>query len=449
MSETIKRFEGLEIVGVEVQPVPVIVEAVPVEAIPVGVNPEVFKVREGVQTAHLNEQGEMVTRHGQKSDSDIHSISESHANKLINLPAFAEKVAEKAIGKRDVLIHETALTIGEGFTWNEMSLLPRAVQALSVFLDMKTGILEWLLANGYPDYAVNVANDKLSERLEIVREKRLQKTRGRTVSENFLMRIRPELGSDVVRHIASEHYGVLDNVEVLDLLMSVLPEPEKVKLVHVKVNGDKIGASGLFPDMWKPEEGRDSNWGVGMHFRNSEVGDGCANFSPFVYSSMCENGLIYDEATSSIRLNKKHLGNMDISEQLNEVISITLSRGWNIVEQLELSKQVIIPETLVPAMILHLAERHDLTKDQASAWWNGYQVEGGESANALINGLTRAAHESFSGEVQTDMESLAGRLLTNSLTANLVSMEKHWARPIAGANSVDPKDIEKLVYVRS
>jgi hypothetical protein len=108
-----------------------------------------------------------------------------------------------------------------------------------------------------------------------------------------------------------------------------------------------------------------------------------------------------------------------------------------------------IPTKEAVKTIVSLGRSNNLTKGQIVNWIKGYSVEQdtlGDTAFTVINGLTRAAQE-YDGDSRFKMESLAGEIMTPSLTANEEELRKRWNSIYSASELVRPNILEQYVSI--
>jgi hypothetical protein len=288
---------------------------------------------------------------------------------------------------------------------------------------------------------------------ELDRRETLWNNKGKE-KRTFNVRIRhDDEGNDVVRAIVSERYGVIDNHEAMEMVSNALPSLNDALASHLFNDGDDIFGNILLPDYMKSEP--DSDYGVGIAFRNSEIRNSTFKISPFLFRAICLNGMIWGRRNSEISINQKHLGTIDkdnIRLQVREAVILALSEGNDILTLMNLTKQVKVKN--VHQVIAKVARDNKMTIEQGRAWSQGYletlQEPSGdiahETAFGLVNGLTRGA-QAFSGVLREQMETTASIILAPAIDADLKAIQKRWGTLSDSANALPENIVAKYQMV--
>jgi hypothetical protein len=210
----------------------------------------------------------------------------------------------------------------------------------------------------------------------------------------------------------------------------------------------------LLPDNIKSEP--DSDYGVGIAFRNSEVRNSTFKVSPFLFRAICLNGMIWGRQDSSIKVNQRHMGNIDkqeLREEVRRAIVVALSQGNDLLTLLGHSKHVEVnnPEQV----IAQLSRDNKMTIAQGKLWHKGYleslQEASGHShdrtAFGIVNGLTRSAQQ-YTGSTREQMETIASAILAPAIDADLQAISKRWGLISERAKSLDDDTVLQYAYIR-
>lgn len=249
---------------------------------------------------------------------------------------------------------------------------------------------------------------------------------------------------------------MLDNLDALEFIADALPSGSNLNdalASHFFNNGDDIQGNILLPDYIKEQP--DSDYGVGISFRNSEIRNGAFKISPFLFRAICLNGMIWGRRNSEISINQKHLGTIDkdnIRLQVREAVILALSEGNDILTLMNLTKQVKVKN--VHQVIAKVARDNKMTIEQGRAWSQGYletlQEPSGdiahETAFGLVNGLTRGA-QAFSGVLREQMETTASIILAPAIDADLKAIQKRWGTLSDSANALPENIVAKYQMV--
>ena len=261
-----------------------------------------------------------------------------------------------------------------------------------------------------------------------------------------------------VRAIRSRGFTIIDNDAVMALVMNAIPkEAHKHTLAsHVVHDGDNIVMNILPPDYVKRRE--DSEYGVGIAVKNSEVGESPLTVEPFLFRAICYNGMIWGrrDATEA-NVTQRHSGMVnwtELQEKINRAVLAALTEGQSLLTQMDLAKQVQVHD--LEKLVVYLSETNGLNRTVGRAWWNGYQetlqnegtkaeVEG--NFFGLVQGLTLAA-QGFTGFTRNGIERTAGQILAEELTDGIERMRDRVARAEQFADRRTGAQVDHYLYGR-
>jgi hypothetical protein len=310
-------------------------------------------------------------------------------------------------------------------------------------------MISFLDERGYGDQLVKFVNDELSRRESEWNNK------GKDARE-FRVRLRhDDEGNNVARAVVSERYGVIDNAQAMEILVNSLPSSNDLKDIlasHVSNDGDDMYGNLLLPDMMKSQP--DSDYGVGIAFRNSEIRNATFKVSPFLFRAICLNGMIWGRQNSEIKVNQRHMGKIDLKElqvQVNRAVAVALSQGNDLLTLLGHSKQVEVRN--VEQTIAQLSRDNKMTMMQGKLWHKGYleslhEVAGHQhekTAFGIVNGLTRSAQE-YTGSTREAMETLASSILSPAIDSDLQAISKRWGLISERAKALDEDTVRNYVF---
>jgi hypothetical protein len=401
----------------------------------------------GDRRAYKGEDGTWVNAIGLESTEDHRHVSRIWQDKCIPFRDFVKDQREESNRKmdevrwiRDLEVRKGDLTTGEG-------LSDTARAHLCGFL----GIPPLYLRRLWTDKSTTEERVKLADH----NINTLLQEEGENGNREVYLRMR-ELGEDeegekkkICRAVVSMKYGFLDNVEIAEMLWDALPSGRESALAsHLWDSGDKVIGNILLPDRMKSYP--DSDYGVGIHFANSEDKSRLFVVRPFLFRAICLNGCIWGKRDMKTQLlssiHKKHLGEIDtkqLAELIKQVVQVALSEGEQLYRLMDISREIEVQSP--QGVIAHVtsSNTNSLTKAEGKAWWEGYQVEPDGNAFGIINGLTRAAQE-YTGEKRDEMETLAGSMLSPNLYANKGRVESSWDLWNKNANYMIENDEEKV-----
>jgi hypothetical protein len=410
-----------------------------------------LQVREG-STAKQDDNGNWFNAIGLQSTETHKHVAKIWQDKCVSLESFYSTLKAQNDNKVDVVKPESAIRLKDASTLLDGTPLTKSgMNSLRLFTDIPSSMISFMDERGYNDELVKFVNDELNRREQDWSNK------GKD-SREFRVRTRhDDDGNTVARAIVSERYGVIDNLEAMEMIIDALPTKDAIKdalASHLHNDGDDMFGNLLLPDNIKSEP--DSDYGVGIAFRNSEVRNSTFKVSPFLFRAICLNGMIWGRQDSSIKVNQRHMGNIDKQELRQEVrraIVVALSQGNDLLTLLGHSKHVEVknPEQV----IAQLSRDNKMTISQGKLWHKGYleslQEASGHShdrtAFGIVNGLTRSAQQ-YTGSTREQMETIASAILAPAIDADLQAISKRWGLISERAKSLDDDTVLQYAYIR-
>jgi len=410
-----------------------------------------LQVREG-STAKQDDNGNWFNAIGLQSTETHKHVAKIWQDKCVSLESFYSTLKAQDANKVDVVKPESAIRLKDASTLLDGTPLTKSgMNSLRLFTDIPSSMISFMDDRGYSDELVKFVNDELNRREQDWSNK------GKD-SREFRVRTRhDDNGNTVARAIVSERYGVIDNLEAMEMIIDALPTKDALKdalASHLHNDGDDMFGNLLLPDNIKSEP--DSDYGVGIAFRNSEVRNSTFKVSPFLFRAICLNGMIWGRQDSSIKVNQRHMGNIDKQELRQEVrraIVVALSQGNDLLTLLGHSKHVEVknPEQV----IAQLSRDNKMTISQGKLWHKGYleslQEASGHShdrtAFGIVNGLTRSAQQ-YTGSTREQMETIASAILAPAIDADLQAISKRWGLISERAKSLDDDTVLQYAYIR-
>ena len=406
-----------------------------------------LQVKEGA-SAQQDSNGTWFNAIGLQSTESHRHVAKKWQDKCSPFADFVETVKEQSGSKYDLVVPESNVRLKDSNTLtNDMNLTKSGLNSLCSFTEIPPSMISFLDERGYNDELTRFVNSEL-----ILREQ-MWSNDGKD-SRKFRIRVRKnDDGVDNVRAVVSGRYGVIDNHEALEMISNALPSICDALASHISNDGDDIFGNVLLPDYMKSEP--DSDYGVGIAFRNSEIKNSTFKVSPFLFRAICLNGMIWGRENSKNQINQKHLGNInraELQEQVTSTVMEALSQGNDLLTLLGYSKQVKVERPL--QVIAQLSINESLTIEQGRAWHKGYleslNEESGDlherSAFGVINGLTRSAQE-YKGAMRENMETIASKILAPAIDSDLQAISKRWGRLSDNANQLKENIVQKYSYV--
>lgn len=410
-------------------------------------NAQSLQPREGA-TATQDANGTWFNAIGLQSTSTHRHVAKVWQDKCTPFSDFIETVKSQSTNKVDVVKPESEIRLKDVDTLVDGTpLTDSGMNSLRVFADMPSSIISFLKEREYNDDLVKYMNTELDRRETQWNNKGKEK-------RTFNVRIRHDgEGNNVVRAIVSERYGVIDNSEAMEMVANALPSLNDALASHLFNDGDDIYGNILLPDYMKSEP--DSDYGVGIAFKNSEIRNSTFKISPFLFRAICLNGMIWGRMNSEISVNQKHMGKIDLGDlqlQVTQAIKVALTQGNDMLTLLGYAKQVKVTNPV--AVIAQLARDEKMTIEQGKLWHKGYLDSLHErhgdvhekSAFGIINGLTRSAQD-YTGASREEMETLASKILAPSIDSSLQEISKRWGLIDARANQLEEKTSRQYQFV--
>ena len=398
--------------------------------------------------AKQDENGNWVNAIGLQSTATHRHVAKIWQDKCTPLADFIDVVKAQAPFKSDVNKSESTIRLKDAETLMDGTPLNESgMNSLRMFTDIPSSMVSFLQEREYNDDLVKYVNAELDRREEEWNSKGKE-------PRSFLVRTRKDdEGNDVIRAIVSERYGVIDNHEAMEIIANSLPSLDDALTSHFFNNGDDIYGNILLPDHMKSEP--DSDYGVGIAFKNSEIRNSTFRISPFLFRAICLNGCIWGRQNSNINVNQKHFGKIDLVElqqQVRFAIQVALTEGNDMLTLMGHAKKVKVENPL--ATIAMLARDNKMTVAQGKMWHKGYldslQESHGDvhdkTAFGIINGLTRSAQD-YSGATREQMETTAGLILAPAINSSLQEISKRWGMIDERAKQMEDKTINQYAFV--
>lgn len=436
MSDTPKSFLELDDAPVKVEPNK-----------SVFTNVSSLQVKEG-STAKQDSNGNWFNAIGLQSSASHRHVAKVWQDKCTSFADFVSTVKEQSKHKEDIVKKESEIRLLDANTLLDGTPLTKSgLNSLRGFTDIPSSMVSFLQEREYDEELVKFLNKELDRR---------ETTWNHSGKEprDFRVRVRhDDEGNDVIRAIVSERYGVIDNSEAMDMVVNALPSLKDALASHIFNDGDDIYGNVLLPDYMKSEP--DSDYGVGIAFRNSEIRNSTFKISPFLFRAICLNGMIWGRQNSEITVNQRHMGKIDLNElqeQVNIAVKVALTQGNDLLTLMSLSKQVKVENPL--ATIALLARDQKMTIEQGKLWHKGYldslhEANGHVHENTafgIVNGLTRASQD-YKGSMREQMETTASFILAPSIDSDLQAISKRWGMISERAKAEKEKTINQYAYV--
>lgn len=402
-------------------------------------------------TAKQDANGNWINAIGLQSTASHRHVAKIWQDQCIALPEFIKTVETLAESKRDIEKPESEIRLKDMETLVDGTKISQSgINNLRMFNGMPSTMVSYMEERGYHDELVRFMNDALYQREQEWKHKGKE-------PRDFRCRLRTnEAGDEYIRAVVSERYGVIDNAQVMDILRNSLPSNiDEALASHIDHDGDDMFGNILLPDYMKSEP--DSDYGVGIAFKNSEIRNAAFSVSPFLFRAICLNGMIWGRSNSEIKINQRHMGNIDmveLQEQVRHAIAVALTQGNDLLTLMGHSKKVKVNNVLPTIVQLARDSQDNFTIEQTKAWHKGYldslHERNGDvhenSAFGVVNGLTRAA-QNYSGQTREKMEKYASFILSPSIDSDLQTISKRWGQVSDRANNLTEKVLNQYQFV--
>lgn len=280
--------------------------------------------------------------------------------------------------------------------------------------------------------------------------------------EDYYTRYRTTpVGETLCRAVFKQRWlNLLDNFEVLDILRESFPAAHRngegwgnALASHIQEDFDSMTGNLIFPDYMKQQP--DSEYGVGIAFRNSEVTEGGGmEISAFLFRAICLNGCIWSRRNSAIRVieeGKESIDYRSLKAKIQQVVDIALSEGHDLLTRMGYTYEIPVPSP--EKVIAFLAREHALTQEQSRTWYHGYQTETirdgapfKQTAFGVVQGLTRAA-QCWQGDSRQRLEGLASALVAKSLTDDIDAIARRWGKWNEDASTIKEETVRTYCLV--
>jgi hypothetical protein len=222
----------------------------------------------------------------------------------------------------------------------------------------------------------------------------------------FKLRLRGE----TIRAFVSESFAAIDNLWGMELLAGILPG---ARVSHFRYDGDSMSGLMLIPDTIRTE--KDSDYGGGIHFKNSEIGKARLVTRPSVFRAICMNGCIWGEMTTEALVQKRHRGTVDLKDIADAVyasIQKTIPVTSKCIDQMLATHEIDLEDKITCIKIMARVGK-GISQDARRQWVGGWIEEGQEtSAFGVVQGLTRAGRDRKSADEAMHLELTAGDLVS-------------------------------------
>ena len=255
-------------------------------------------------------------------------------------------------------------------------------------------------------------------------------------------------GNQLCRALFSDRYAAVDANVLVAMVANALTasEREQARVHRLSYDGDELLCNLVWPGCDRQVGGE--SYQVGIAIQTSEIGTLRMQVQPWIGRLVCANGLIVCTPTGQA-VSKRHVGKIDLNQLAADIrvtVGSALAQADRALVQFLAGRKVKLADS--DRIIIQLGRDHRLTTEQTKRWLRGHETTlseptvGEVSAFSIINGLTRSAQESEMASERTQLESLAGRLVSGRFDALYPEIEAEWRRVETRASMLSDEVLE-------
>ena len=209
--------------------------------------------------------------------------------------------------------------------------------------------------------------------------------------------------SDKLRAVFTDRYTAIDHMEILSRMMEYGFSPE----IEVHYSLDQNILVLKVPDFTRQFGFNGDNIVPGISIANSEVGILAFSIEAYFYRLVCSNGLI---SRTSVASRFKHISRKAL-EEFPQILRQVVYESERSQGRFEISSRSPIDDPL--STIGSFNRQFNITKREAQAVEQAWQIEQGLTMFNVINAYTRAAQDnSLSVEEAHKLERIGGLILS-------------------------------------
>lgn len=239
-----------------------------------------------------------------------------------------------------------------------------------------------------------------------------------------------------VRAFLSNRYRPRDNWDLLDgAILPVLREfPGTVEFKSCDLTETRLYVKIVLPDLEKPVTPKPGDViRGGVIFQNSEVGVGKTLVAPFTDRLICTNGMVHTEYGQG----QRHVGRRIVSDEGEEAWDLYSDETLKLDDEAFYAKvkdtlRGVLNESVFDRIVADMrdleeikiagdpvatveviAKRHGFTEGEQGSMLAALIDEGNRSAWGYVNAITRTARDLDNADRQTELETLAGSLVSD------------------------------------
>jgi len=368
------------------------------------------------QTMQVLQSGNTPATHN--PDGDFRNISNAVYDKTISFDEAIERLTKGRAETEDVQLPLDAVTFEQdkstllvNLDGNKVKPTKWALTQISNKLGVPAKIVTSLAEGDEEDVEVVTKILTNGKRHVLEEDKPVEGEEGEEEpKDKWLFRTRKD---NSLRAALSSRYLKLDNLFFLESLKNILPQGRI--LGYNKCDGsDTVYGNILIPDSLRAE--KDSNYGGGSFFANSEIGVKSAQLSPFLYRSICTNSMIMGKV-KGVAFARKHLGTKIDHDKLFQNLVDCVNKQIPLVSDhidTMLNTRSLLWSDSSKKLLAQAVIDLGLTKKQGAMLLEAYEVEPELSCFGLINAITRASQK-MPSETWASCNEYGGLLTTESI----------------------------------
>ena len=249
----------------------------------------------------------------------------------------------------------------------------------------------------------------------------------RHVSGDKLLRFRDQ----DCRAILSDKYACISNTDSLKMLSRTMPG---ATLMHWRFDGDDLRFKSVISKDVSGDPGHvflgdphKDEYSGGVACGNSEIGGRALGAAPFIFISICTNGVIFGKISGDA-FRRIHTGKVDIQMLTTDIRGKITKMQTGLLEatnRMVSLKDVGMEAGHVAPLLLDARRDWSLTYPETAGWydqWNRYEHQSSNDRTTVYNvfqGLTR--YSQIAGDTNADrqeeLEVLAGKMLNGKSRA--------------------------------
>ncbi|MCK5558846.1 MAG: hypothetical protein KAJ01_10720 [Candidatus Hydrogenedentes bacterium] len=332
----------------------------------------------------------------------------------------------------DSLVHTAEVAnAGDNPFYNGQPLMEESASkltrhALGQFIERMDGPpLRWFADERHTDGALRaeVMNDVIRHR----------------ENKELLLRNRNQGGETIVRSVLSDQYGVFNHDEFVGLIANAIDNMstvgERVEVFGGEI-GDKMRGYVLLPNVVFGQDPRGNGRGGGdlhpsVYIHNSETGTGKVRIHGGLYSSVCDNGVIYGwNQDAGLELIHRSISRRTIASMVADACVAAFKLSEEAAEKFIAAERIFLEPLAIENLATKWADKYGLTLGSVEAWSNMIEVESAQNGRRgeptlfdVVNAATFTAQAQEPDEREL-MERLGGDLLFAELPERFMAQER-------------------------